>query len=273
MRGYSASNRPRGRWWPAAACPAASAGAFGIICTSTGPVRLIAGLCLPAALACAIWLAHQARFPAIVPAAGLTLVFLILAGLTLTAAHAPGTIPIALATAAATLAIAAASTIPGLTGTQPPERETGQPGQETGHAERPTGHAERETGHAARKAPRTWRGTLAIAGGALFAATAVLAIRYAAASATASGNSASTLAVWAYPAGGRLHIGAQEPPGHPAVSLRIIITRAGTTIATWNSIRLAPGQTWQATTPSADGNRPVQVTALRGGIIVASLSA
>lgn len=247
MPGHRKSNGPRGKWGPAAACSAVSVGSFGVIAASAGPVRLIAGLSLVGAFACGVWLAHRARFRAIVPAIGLTLVFLVLAGLALAAVHARGAVPIALAMGVTTLAIAWASTAPGLAG--------------------------REAGKSGRKAPLGRRGMLAIAGGVIFAGAAVLSVRYAAASATAGDDSASSLAVWAYPAGGLLHVGAQEPAGHGAVSVRIVVTRAGVAVASWNNVRLAPGQTWQVTTPSVDGNRPVQVTALRGGIIVASLSA
>ena len=70
---------------------------------------MIAGLCLAGALAGALWLAARARFRAIVPAIGLTLAFLVLAGAALAAVHALSTVPAALAIGAVTVAAAWAS--------------------------------------------------------------------------------------------------------------------------------------------------------------------
>jgi hypothetical protein len=221
------------------ACSAVTTASFGIICTSgAGPVRLIAGLSLLGAFAYAIWLLHNPRFRAVVPAVGLTLAFLILAGFALAAVHALSTVPTALAIGVVTLAAAWASVLSG-----PAERV---------------------------KPPSP----LAVIGAVIFAAAAVLAVHYAAASATADGDAASSLAVWAYPTGDQLQVGVQQPAGHGTVSLRIVVTQAGVTVVAWNNIRLAPGQTWKAPalTPPLTGHGPIQISALHAGTVVASLS-
>ena len=64
----------------------------------------------------------------------------------------------------------------------------------------------------------------------------------------------------------------EQPAGHGATSLRIVVTQAGVTVATWNDIRLAPGQTWEAPALTVTGKGPVQVVALHGGTVMASLS-
>lgn len=215
---------------------------FGIICTSAGPVRLIAGLTLLCALACGIWLVHHARFSAIVPAIGLTLVVLIVAGLVLAAVRSLSTVPTALAVGVVALAAAWASVF--YRAPEPAERRT-------------------------RVKPPD---RLAIAGVLIAAVMAVLAVRYAAASATADAGGASSLAVWAYPSGDRLQVGAQQPAGDGTASLRIVVTQAGITAAAWNDIRLAPGRTWEAPALTLTGNGPVQVKVLHAGAVVASLS-
>ena len=234
---------PRGRWGGPAACSALTIASAGAICVTTGPLRLIAGLSLLAALACALCLLRRARFDAIVPAGGLTLVFLVLAGLGLAAVHLLSVAWTTLTLGAAALAIAWASVYsPG--GRQP-----------------------------ARAARRRTLGYLAVAGVLVFAITATLAVRYAATSATADSAGASSLAVWAYPVGDQLHVGARQPDGHGAVSLRIIVTQAGVTAAAWSNVRLGPGQAWQAPALTLTGSGPVRVVALRAGTVVASLSA
>ncbi|MDQ2811092.1 MAG: hypothetical protein M3Z75_04230 [Actinomycetota bacterium] len=225
------------------ACTAVTLTAFGLICTSTGTIRLIAGLNLLGALAGALWLTHQVRFRALGPAIGLTLAFLVLAGLGLAAVHALNTIPTALATVAATLAAAWISVFwpaPGLAGRAP------RPGLPN---------------------------PLAVAGVLIATVAATVAIHYAAGSATAGADRASSLAVWAYSSGGQLQIGAQQPAGHGAAWLRIVVTQAGITTAAWNNVRLAPGQTWEAHPLALTGNGLVRVVALRGGVVVARLSA
>jgi hypothetical protein len=215
------------------ACSGVSAASFGIMCISgAGPVKLVAGLSLLGAFACSIWLLHRARFRAVVPAVGLTLVFLILAGFALAAVHALDTVPIALAVAVVTLAAC----------TRARAERFGAPNP------------------------------LAVTGAVIFAAVAVLAVRYAATSATADGDAASSLAVWAYPTGARLQVGVQQPAGHGTASLRIVVTRAGATVAAWNNIRLAPGQTWEAPVLTVTGGGPIRIVALHAGTVVASLS-
>jgi hypothetical protein len=236
---------PRRRWKAPAACSAVTIAAVAATCAPAGPLRLIAGLSLLAALACALWLLHRARFPALVPAIGLTLAFLVLAGLALAAAHWLTAFPAALTTAAAALTAAWASV------RYPEAQRPDQP----------------------ERAPKLKPGPLAVAGVLVFALTATLAIRYAATSATTGSAAASSLAVWAYPAGDQLHVGARQPAGHGSASLRIVVTQAGITTAAWNNVRLAPGQAWEAPALTLTGSGPVQVTALRAGTVVASLSA
>jgi hypothetical protein len=227
------------------ACSAVAIVSFSVVSTSSaGPARQVAGLCLIAAFTCAVWFLHRRRFDAIVPAVGLTLVFLILAGLGLAAVHALSTVPVALVLAVATLAAAWAGA-----GALPPA----------------PGSAERR----ARLRPPN---PLAAIGVVCFAAAAVLAVRYSAASATADTDAASSVALWAYPSGDQLRVGVQQPAGHGATSLRIVVTQAGATVATWNNIHLAAGQTWEAPALTITGPAPAQVVALDGTTIVASLS-
>jgi hypothetical protein len=226
-----------------AACSAVTIASCGVVCASSaGTVRQIAGLSLVGAFACAVWLMHRERFDATVPATGLTLAFLILAGLALAAVHALSTVPVALAVGAVALAAAWA----------------GAPHPVPGPTER----------KARLKPPKPF----AVAGALVFAAAAVLAVHYSAGSATADEDGASSLALWAYPSGDQLHVGVTQPPGHGAASLRIVVTQAGATLATWNDVRLAPGQTWEAPALTVAGNGPAQVVALHGATVVASLS-
>jgi hypothetical protein len=235
-------NRERRRWGLPVACSGVATASFGIIvCAAAGPVRLIAGLSLLCAFACAVWLLHRPRLGAIVPAIGLTLAFLILAGLALAAVHALGAVPAALAMGIVTVAAAWASAF--RVGPGPAERN------------------------------RKPLSLLAVAGAATFAAAAVLAVHYAAVSATADADRASSLAIWAYPSGDQLQIGLQAPAGQPGVSLRIVVTQAEAVAAEWNNVRIAPGQTWEAPALTLTGNGPVQVVALHAGAVVASLSA
>jgi len=226
-----------------AACSAVTIASFGIICASSaGLVRHIAGLSLLGAFACAVWFVRRQRFDAIVPAAGLTLAFLILAGLALAAVHALSTVPVALAVGVVTLGVVWVS------------------------APAPASR------HAQRKAWLTPPNPIAVAGVVIFAVAAVLAVHYSAASATADADAASSVALWAYPSGGRLHVGVQQPSGHGTASLQIVVTQAGSTLATWNDIHLAPGQTWEAPALTVTGNGPAEVVALHGRTVVASLS-
>jgi hypothetical protein len=210
-------------------------------CVSAGPVRLVAGLILLASFACAAvcaaWIAQQARFTAIGPATGLALAALILIGLVLAVLRILDTVPTALAVAALTLLTLWASRR--YLAAQVPER-----GKRVSPA--------------------------ALAGGAIFVVAAVVAVHYSAVSSMAGSARASSLAVWAYPSGGQLHIGAREPAGQPSVSLQIVVTSAGITTADWNDVRLAGGQTWQAPSLPMTGYAPIRVLIRRGGIIVAS---
>lgn len=222
---------------------AVTVAAFGTICVSSaGPVRQIAGLSLIGALACALWFVHRERFAAIVPAVGLTLVFLVLAGLVLAGVHILSTVPVALTVAVVTLAVVWA-----------------------GESYAAPQVAER----------RAWLwppNPLALTGVLIFAAAAALAVHYSAASATADADGASSVAIWAYPSGGQLHVGVEQTAGQGAASLRIVVTEAGVTVATWNDIHLAAGQTWQAPALTVTGNGPDEVVALHGETVVASLT-
>jgi hypothetical protein len=180
-----------------------------------------------------------------VPATGLTLVFLILTGLALAAVHILSTIPIALAATLATLAALWA-------GTPHPIAES---------AERSTWLQRLTPSH-----------LLAVTGVLIFAAATVLAVHHSASSARVDADGASSVAIWAYPSGDQLHVGVQQPAGHGATSLRIIVTEAGVTVATWNVGRLAPGQTWEAPALTVAGKGPAHVVAMHGGTVVASLS-
>jgi hypothetical protein len=225
------------------ACSALAIASFGAICASSpGLARQVAGLGLIGAFAFALWLLHRRRFDAIVPALGLTLVFLVLAALGLAAVHALSTVPAALTLAVATVAAVWA-------GARSPA----------------AGHIERR----ARLRPPN---ALAVTGVLVFAAAAVLAVDYSATSATADTDTASSVAVWAYPLGDQLHVGVRQTAGHGADSLRIVVTQAGATVATWDNIHLAPGQSWEAPALTVPGPGPAQVVALDGTTVVASLS-
>ena len=234
-----------------AACCAVTLASCGVICASSaGPARQIAGLTLIGAFAGAAWFIRRERFEAIVPVTGLTLAFLVLAGLALAAVHALSTVPVALTVGAVTLAAAWAG------GNFPTP----------GHADFPAPR------HAERSAWLTSPNPLAVTGVLVFAAAAVLAVRYSADSATADADGASSVALWAYPSGGQLHVGVQQPPGHGAASLRIVVTQAGATVASWNDIRLDPGQTWQAPALTVTADSPARIVALHGQTVIASLS-
>jgi hypothetical protein len=228
------------------ACSALAVASSAAVCASPpSPFRQIAGLTLISALTFALWFTHRRRFEAIVPAIGLTLVFLILAGLALAAVHVLSTVPVALASAAATLAAAWAGV------SQDPDRPA--------------------ESRARFKPPRPAH-LLAATGAVIFVAATVLAVRYAADGATTDADGASSVAIWAYPSGDQLDIGVEQPAGHGAASLRIVVTQAGATVATWNDIHLAAGQTWEAPALTVSGNGPAQVVALDGETVVASLS-
>ena len=233
----------------ASACSAVTIALFSVICAApAGPARQIAGLSMIGAFACALWFVHRARFEAIVPATGLTLAFLVLAGLALAAVHALSTVPVALTLGVATLAAAWAAAA----------RPAAGPAERSEHGER----------RARLKPPIP----LAATGVLIFAAAAVLAVHYSAASATADADGASSVAIWAYPSGDQLHIGVEQAAGHGAESLRIVVTRAGVTVAAWNDIRLAAGRTWEAPALTVTGTGLTHVVALHGATVVASLS-
>ena len=210
--------------------------------SSSGPVKQIAGLCLIGALACALWFVHPQRFAAVVPAVGLTLVFLVLAGLVLAGGHVMTTVPAALVVGAATLAVVWAG----------------------------AAYADPLVGER-----RAWLwppNPFAAAGVLIFAAAAALAVHSSASSATADADAATSVAIWAYPSGNQLHVGVEQPAGQGSASLRIVVTQAGVTVATWNNVNVAPGQTWEAPAITVTGNAPDKVVALHGATVVASLT-
>ena len=226
-----------------AACSALTVTSFAVVCASSaGLVRQLAGLSLISALALATWFRFRQRFGAIVPAVGLTLVFLILAGLALAAVRALTTVPVALTLAVASLAAVWVGDL------------------------RPS------PGLAQRRARHRPPNPLAVTGVLIFAAASVLAVHFSAASAAAGADGASSVAIWAYPSGDQLRVGVQQPAGHGPALLRIVVTQAGVTVATWNNIRLAPGQTWEAPALTVTGNGAAQVVVLSGRTVVASLS-
>jgi Amino acid permease len=228
----------------AAACAAVALVSVCVVCAaSAGPVRQLAGLGLIGVFALAVWFMHRTRFEAIVPAIGLTLAFLILAGLALAAVHALSTVPVAIVFGLATLAAA------WIGASRPPAARPAEPG-------------------AWLKPPYP----LAVIGVLIFAAATVVAVHCSATGATTDADGVSSVAIWAYPTGDQLHVGVEQPAGHGATTLRIVVTQAGATLATWNDVRLAPGQTWQAPALTVTGIGPAQVLALRGGTVVASLA-
>jgi hypothetical protein len=229
----------------AASCSAVAIASSSVICASSaGLLKQIAGLVLISAFACAVWFIRRDRFDAIVPAAGLTLSFLILAGLALAAGHVLSAIPVALALAFVTLAAV-------WFGASSPARRLAGRGSWF-------------------KRPKL--NPLAAAGVLIFAVAAVLAVHYSAASATTDADGASSIAIWAYPSGDQLQVGVAQPAGRDAASLRIVVTQNGVILATWNDVRLAPGQTWNAPPLTVAGNGPAQVVVLHGRTVVASLS-
>lgn len=234
-------SEPGRRWGFPVACCALSAASSGlIISAATGPIRVIAGLSLLCAFALTVWLLYQRRLRAIVPAMGLTVTFLVLAGVALAAVHALGAVPAAVTVGVVTLAAAWASAWRPGPGPQQPRRKP--------------------------------LSLLAVAGAAVFAAAAVLGVHYAAVSATADADGASSLAIWAYPSGDQLQVGVQAAAGSATGALRIVVTQAGAPAATWNDIRIASGQTWEAPALTLTGNGTVRVVALHAGTVEASLS-
>jgi hypothetical protein len=243
-----------------AVCSAVTVVAFGLICLSTGPVRLAAALMLLGAFVGASWLLQRAQFATLGPAVGLALVGLILVGLALAAASSLTTIAVAAAIGVLTVAIAWASTVPASTVSASTMSASTVPAS---------------TAHPADAATRTRLtrpSPLAVAGLVIFATATACSVVYSAASATSDSDRASSLALWAYPTGNRLDVGVWQPADHGWASLRIVVTQAGTTIAAWRDIRLAPGQTWEARPITLTGDGPTQVVVFRGGSVVASLS-
>jgi hypothetical protein len=237
-----------------ATCSAVAVGAFAVICVAAGPVRLVAAAILLGAFVGAIWLLQRAQFAALGPAVGLALASLILIGLALAAAGLLDVDALAAAIGASTLAIAWLNTV------------------WLGTAWAGPRHQATENDAAERTSWRKRPSPLAIGGAVLFAAAAACSVHYSADSATADSDQASTPALWAYPAAGRLDVGVWQPDDQGSASLRIVVTQAGTTIAFWPDVRLAPGQTWRARPVALRGDAPTQVVAYQGRTVVARLS-
>jgi hypothetical protein len=189
-----------------------------------------------------MWILLRVELTAIGLAVGLALAALVLIGLALAAIRALTTIPVA--GAVGTITLAAAWTGSRRAGAETLEWAT----------------------------LRKLSNPFAIAGVVAFAAAAAFAVHESAVSATADAGRATSLAIWAYPSNGQLRVGAQQPPGHGATSLRIVVTHAGITAAAWNQIHLAAGQTWEAPPLTLSGNGPTQVVASRGAEVIARLS-
>jgi hypothetical protein len=244
MKSYRAAHGSGTLLGPSAACSAVTVAAFCVICLSTGPVRLAAAALLLGAFVGAIWLLHQARFAAIGPAVGLALASLILIALALAAVGGLTTAAIAATIGAITLAVCLANAVVAKAAVANAERRT-RPG---------------------RPSP------FAVAGAVAFAAAAACSVHYSATSATDDSDQASSPALWAYPVGNRLDVGVWQPAGDGSTSLRIVVAQAGVTIAVWQNVRMTPGQTWEAPPIALSGDGPTQVTAFRGGSVVARLS-
>lgn len=223
-------------------CSAVIAVALGLMHTSTGPAKLTGGLILLGALAGGIWISNEARFVAVAPAVGLALALLILIGLVLAAVHELNATVLAVAIGAVTLVAA------------------------WGGSLRPRARVRERTPSV--KPPHP----LAVGGVVILVAAAAFAVHYSAGSAASNSDQASSLAVWAYPSGTQLQVGAEQPPGHGSVSVRIVVTHAGITAAAWNHVRLAPGQAWKAPPLTVIGNGPTQVVASQDARVLARLS-
>jgi hypothetical protein len=229
------------RWALPLICSMAAAFAAGLVLVSAGPVKLVGGLVLLGAFGSALWIAQGSRFAAVAPAIGLVLASLVLIGFALAAAHLLGTGFAALVVGAVTVAVA-------WTGRRRPE----QPVQR-------------------RRSP-VQLDLVAAAGVVFFFIAAAFAVHYSAVSAVADSEQATSLSVWAYPLGDELHVGAEQPLGHTATSLQIVVSYAGTTATTWNNVNLSPGQTWKAPLLALPRSGSIRIVARDGQNLVATLS-
>jgi hypothetical protein len=239
---HRAGTEPLARWIIPSICSAVTAIAVDLVCTSSGSTKIAGGLILLGALTCAMWMALQRQVVSIAPAVGLVLASLVLTGIALAAVHGLSTTNVARTIGVLTLAGA-------WVGSRLPEAD----------------------------APRQARPPkplvlLAAAGVAVFVAAATFAVHYSAASAAADSRRATSLAVWAYPSGQQLRVGAQQSPGAGAISLQIVVTHAGATAAAWSHVRLSAGQTWEAPPLKLTGTGPTRVVARDGSHVIASLS-
>jgi hypothetical protein len=234
------------------ACSAVTIAAFGVICVSSGPLRLAAVAILLGTFVGVIWFLDRAQFATLGPALGLALAGLILIGLALAAVGALTIDVIAAALGASTLAASWAGTA----------------WASAPHPAAPAAPA----AAAARGTRQRLPGPFAVGGAVIFATAAACAVHYSAASATADSDQASSPALWAYPAGDRIDVGVRQPAGQRPTSLRIVVTQAGVTLAVWTDVRVGPGQTWEATPIALRGDRSIKVIAFHGESVVASLS-
>jgi hypothetical protein len=236
------------------ACSAVTVAAFGVICVSSGPLRLAAVAILLGTFVGVIWFLDRAQFATLGPALGLALAGLILIGLALAAVGALTIDVIAAAIGASTLAASWAG--------------TAWAGTAWASAPHPGAPAAAAAWGTRQRLP----GPFAVGGAVIFATAAACAVHYSAASATADSDQASSPALWAYPAGDRIDVGVRQPAGQRPTSLRIVVTQAGVTLAVWKDVRVGPGQTWEATPIALRGDRPTKVIAFHGESVVASLS-
>jgi hypothetical protein len=231
----------RAGWTLPLGCSVAAALAFALVLASTGSLKLAGGLILLGAFVGAILLAQGFRFVSVAPAVGLVLASLVLIGVGLAAVHMLNSGVAPAAAAIATIGVA-------WIGWRRTVVDPRNP--------RPTRRL-------------NW---VAGAGVAFFAMAAAFAIHYSAVSVTADSNRATSLALWAYPSHGHLHVGVEQPAGRNLGPVLIVVTYAGTTAATWRNVDLAPDQTWQAPPLALPRSGAIRVTVRRGGRVIATLS-
>jgi hypothetical protein len=233
------ANRGAGaQWAPSLACSAVAAIAVGLVLVSNGLVKQAAGLIVLAAFVTALWIAQKRAYIAFAPAVGLALASLVLIGVALAAAHL-------LNTGFTTLGVGAITVGVACTGARRPHLPT------------------------QRRMRSAQLNVFAAAGAIFFIVSATFAVHYSAVSAVADSNQATSLSVWAYPSGDQLHVGAEQAPGHSAISLQIVVSYAGTVAATWGNVNLFPGHAWKAPSLALPrSGAPIRVVARQGKDIV-----
>jgi hypothetical protein len=241
VTGHNADRVTIAQWAPSLVCSAVTALAVGLVLVSSGLVKQAAGLLVLAAFVTALWIAQKRAYIAVAPAVGLLLASLVLIGVALAVAHLLTTGITTMAVGAITVGVACAG------------------------ARRPRQPAKRRRGSAQLNVS-------AAAGTIFFVIAAIFAVHYSAASAVTDSNQATSLSVWAYPSGDQLHVGAEQPLGHSATSLQIVVSYAGTATATWSNVNLSPGHAWRAPSLALPRSGPIRVVARHGQDVVATLS-